>query len=380
VSGPFHPPAFRLEEYLGVWEFNSRHYLTGSDAETLTVAELLAYADPDERERFERLPLSYAPTWGGEELLAAIADQYEGLGPEAVLTFAGAEEALFWALQELVGPGDHALVTVPNYQSFESIPLTAGAEVEGIVLDPAAGWEPDLDAIRRALRPETKLVAVNFPNNPTGAIPRREAFEELVALCEEAGITLLSDEVYRGLEVDESDRLPQAAELSASAVSLNVMSKSYGLPGLRIGWLATRDRALLERLERRKHYTSICNATPSEALAVVALRNAAAIQGRNRDLIAANLPRFEELFAAHPDRLEWQAPQGGCVSFPRYLGADGVEAFCRDLVETEGVVLLPASIYRSGLGPVPADRFRIGVGRRGPEPALAAFDRYLRRT
>ncbi len=380
MTGPFDPPPFRLEEYLGVWEFSAKHHLTASDAETLTIEELVAYADPEERGRFERLPLSYAPTWGGEELRAAIADLYEGLGPEHVLTFAGAEEALFWVLQELVGPGDHALVTVPNYQSFETIPLTAGAEVEGVVLDPAAGWEPDVEEIARRLRPTTKLVAVNFPNNPTGAICSRESWRALVDLCSEHGATLVSDEVYRGLETDEARRLPQAADLSAAAVSLNVMSKSYGLPGLRIGWLATRRRDLLERLERRKHYTSICNATPSEALATIALRNGAAIQARNRDLIAANLSLFEALFAAHPERLEWEAPVGGCDSFPRYRGADGVETFCRELVETEGVVLLPASIYASELGPVPADRFRIGVGRRDPEPALAALDRFLGRS
>jgi aspartate/methionine/tyrosine aminotransferase len=377
VTGPFDPPPFRLEEYLGVWEFSAKHHLTASDAETLTIRELLALADPGERERFENLPLSYAPTWGGEELRAAIADLYDGLGPEHVLTFAGAEEALFWALQELAGPGDHALVTVPNYQSFETIPLTAGAEVEGIVLDPAADWEPDVEEIARRLRPTTKLVAVNFPNNPTGAICSPETWRALVELCDEHGATLLADEVYRGLEVDEARRLPQAAELSGSALSLGVMSKSYGLPGLRIGWLASRRRDLLERLERRKHYTSICSAAPSEALATIALRNGPAIQRRNRDLIAANLPLFEAAFAAHPEQLEWQAPAGGCVSFPRYLGADGVGTFCRELVETEGVVLLPSDIYASELGPVPADRFRIGVGRREPEPALAALGRFL---
>jgi aspartate/methionine/tyrosine aminotransferase len=219
-------------------------------------------------------------------------------------------------------------VTVPNYQSFETIPLTAGAEVEGIVLDPAAGWEPDVEEIARRLRPNTKLVAVNFPNNPTGAICSRETWRALVELCDEHGATLLR-------------------------------------------------RDLLERLEKRKHYTSICNATPSEALATIALRNGTAIQARNRDLIATNVPLFEAAFAAHPERLEWEAPAGGCVSFPRYLGDGGVEAFCRELVETEGVVLLPASIYASELGPVPAERFRIGVGRRDPEAALAALGRFL---
>ena len=123
VSMPADLAPFRLEEYLGVWEFGAPHHLTASDAESMSVAELLALAGPEESEAFGRLSLSYAPTWGGEELREAIAALYPGLGAEHVLTFAGAEEALFWALQELAGPGDHALVTVPNYRSFESIPL-----------------------------------------------------------------------------------------------------------------------------------------------------------------------------------------------------------------------------------------------------------------
>jgi aspartate/methionine/tyrosine aminotransferase len=170
----------------------------------------------------------------------------------------------------------------------------------------------------------------------------------------------------------------QAADRSARAISLGVMSKSYGLPGVRIGWLATRDRALLARLETRKHYTSICSAAPSELIATAALRKGEEIRARNRAIIAANVPVFDAFFARFTDRFEWAPPQGGCVCFSRYLGADGVEAFTRDLVREAGVVLLPASLYRSDLAPVPGDRFRIGVGRAGPEPALEAFDRFLR--
>jgi len=155
------------------------------------------------------------------------------------------------------------------------------------------------------------------------------------------------------------------------------MSKAYGLPGLRIGWLATRDRALLDRLERRKHYTSICSAGPSELIATHALRKRHAITARNRAIVDANLPVFGAFFAEHADAFDWAPPQAGCVCFPRYLGADGVEALCHDLVEQAGVVLLPSSIYASPLGDVPADRFRIGVGRADPEPALAAFGDFL---
>jgi aspartate/methionine/tyrosine aminotransferase len=183
--------------------------------------------------------------------------------------------------------------------------------------------------------------------------------------------------VYRGLELDPSRTLNQAADLSPTAVSVNVMSKSYGLPGLRVGWIACRDHALLERLERHKHYTSICNAGPSEFLAALALRHAPAVQARNRTIIADNLPVFEAFFTRHQELFDWMPPDGGAVAFPRYRGREGVETFCRELVETEGVLLLPASVYASQLAEVPADRFRLGVGRRNPRPALDALDRFL---
>jgi aspartate/methionine/tyrosine aminotransferase len=370
-------PEFRLEVHLGRWEFAARHNLTASDAQSLTVSELLAHATDEERAAFDALALTYVPTWGTDALRAAIAATYETLEPADVLAFAGAEEAMFWALQELLGPGDHAVVTVPNYQSMESVALATGAEVSGLPLAAEDGWALDLDALRALLRPTTRLVAVNFPNNPTGALPDPATFLGLVELCQERGIRLFSDEVYRGLELDPARTLPQAADRSPSALSLNVMSKAYGLPGLRIGWIASRDRALLERLERRKHYTSICNAAPSELLATIALRNGEAIRARNRAIVAANLPVFAAFFAEREDRFAWEAPRGGCVSFPRYRGTEGVEAFCRELVEAAGVVLLPASIFRSELAAVPADRFRLGVGRRDPEPALAALAGFL---
>ncbi len=372
-------PEFRLEVYLGRWEFAARHHLTASDAETLTVGELLELAGEDGREGLLRTPLSYTPTWGTAPLLEAIAATYEHVTSEHVLTFAGAEEAMFWALQEFAGPGDHAVVTVPNYQSMEAVTLATGADVDGLMLRPENGWGLDLEALERLLRPQTRLVAVNFPNNPTGGLPDPDVFRRLVALCDERGIRLWSDEVYRGLERDPADTLPQAADLSPMAVSLNVMSKAYGLPGLRIGWIACRDRPLLERLERRKHYTSICSAAPSEHLATLALRAGDRIRQRNRAIIEANLPVFEDFFGRWPEHLAWEPPQGGCVSFPRLTTGESTSTFCRRLVERAGVVLLPADIYASELGSVPTDRFRIGVGRRDPEPALAALGRFLSR-
>ncbi|GAA1255508.1 pyridoxal phosphate-dependent aminotransferase [Kitasatospora nipponensis] len=369
-------PDFRLETYFSRWEFTARHHLTASDAQALTMAELLALADDGDRLAWESLTLGYTETHGDPALRRAIADSYRLAGPEDVICFAGAEEALYLAMQVLLGPQDHAVVVTPNYQAAETVPLALCA-VTGVALDPARDWALDLDELIAALRPTTRLVSVNFPNNPTGKVIPVEQFRELARICDERGIHLFSDEVYRGLERDPATTLPQAADLSERALSLNVTSKALGLPGLRIGWIACRDPALRTALERAKHYTTICNAAPSEVLARIALKNRSALVARSRAIIAANLPQFDAFFAAFPDLFSWSAPDGGCVAYPRYLGADGVEAFCADLVAQAGVLLLPASIYRSELTPTPTDRFRIGVGRRDPGPALDAFTTWL---
>lgn len=370
-------PDFRLETHFSRWEFEARHHMTASDAETMTMSDLLALAGPEDREAWDRVSLGYTETWGAPSLRETIASTYDTLSGADILTFAGAEEGLYCAMLALLGPGDHAIVTVPNYQSMETLPVTITGKVTGVALRPENRWQLDLKEVRAALRPETKLIAVNFPNNPTGAIADQDIFRGLVELCDGRGIHLFSDEVYRGLETDAAKRLPQAADLFDGGLSLNVMSKAYGLPGLRIGWIASRDHALLARMEKMKHYLSICNARPSEVLAGIAIRARETIFARNRALCAQNMARLDAFFAEHPDLYEWTAPDGGCVAFPRYLGEDGVEEHCRRLVEEKGVLLLPSSLYVSDLLPVPMDRFRVGVGRRNIDAGLAAWREFL---
>ncbi|MEV7026371.1 aminotransferase class I/II-fold pyridoxal phosphate-dependent enzyme, partial [Kitasatospora sp. NPDC093558] len=332
-------PDFRLETYFSRWEFTARHHLTASDAETMTMAELLALAGPEDRHAWDTLALGYTETFGDPELRRAIAGMYEEAGADDVICFGGAQEGLNLAMQVLLEPGDHAVVITPNYQSAETVPLSI-CEVTGVALDERQDWALDVDAVKAALRPNTRVVSVNFPNNPTGALIDAADLRRLAELCDERGIRLFSDEVYRGLERDPARTLPQAADLSERALSLGVTSKSLGLPGLRIGWIACRDRELRSRLERAKHYTTICNAAPSEVLARIAIKARERILARNRAVIDANLPQFDAFFAEFADLFEWRAPAGGCVAYPRYLGADGVEEFCTRLVEQAGVLLL----------------------------------------
>lgn len=369
-------PDFNLEVYLGKWEFAARWHMTPSDAQTLTIKELLELADPADRAAWEELPLGYIETWGTPKLRAAIAETYKGVAPDEVLAFAGAEEGLYCAMHALLGPGDHAIVVTPNYQSAEQIPLSLCA-TEGVALRADRNWELDLAAVAARIRPNTRLISINFPHNPTGTVIDRATFDALMGLCRHHGIWLFSDEVYRGLELDPARQLPAAVEAYEKGLSLGVMSKAYGLPGLRVGWIASKDTALLSRMERVKHYLSICNAGPSEHLATIALKARDRVIGRNLELLRANVDLVESFFKKFPDLFEWRRPDGGCTAYPRYLGADGVETFCRRLVNEAGIVLLPASIYRSSLTPTPSDHFRIGFGRDYTKAGLGAMREFL---
>ncbi|KAF1004837.1 MAG: Capreomycidine synthase [Luteibacter sp.] len=370
-------PDFRLETYFSRWEFAARYNLAASDAQSMGLGELLALASDEDRLAFKHLHLGYTQTYGAPALRDAIAGLYPGRGSEDVLCFAGAEEGIYIAMRVLLEPGDHAIVVTPNYQSAETVPL-AICEVTGVALDPADNWSLDIDRVAAAIRPNTRLVSINFPHNPTGKILERDRFDALVALCRRHGLWLFSDEVYRPLGPTGTVHLPAAVEVYEKGLSLGVMSKAYGLPGLRIGWIACRDHALLERMERYKHYLSICNSGPSEQLALIALKARETILARIRHVIDANLVHLDGFFARWADRFDWHRPDGGCIGYPRYLGSEGVEAFAAKLVETSGVLLLPAINYVSALSPTPTDRFRIGFGRVDCAEAIEALENHLR--
>ncbi|BBP78249.1 aminotransferase [Pseudomonas gingeri NCPPB 3146 = LMG 5327] len=370
-------PDFRLETYFSKWEFTARYHMTASDAESMTLSELLALASDSDRAAFENLSLGYTQTYGAPALRETIAATYDKVRSSDILCFAGAEEGLYVAMQALLEKGDHAIVVTPNYQSAETIPLSL-CEVTGVPLDPARGWTLDIDAVAAAIRPNTKLVSINFPHNPTGKILERERFDALVQLCRKHGLYLFSDEAYRLIGVGDCEQLPAVADVYERGLSLAVMSKPYGLPGLRIGWIACQDAGLLVRMERMKHYLSICNSGPSEILSIIALKARERILARIHKLMSHNLEVLDGFFAEFSERFDWYRPDGGCIAYPRYLGGEGVESFTADLVERTGVLLLPSSIYTSALGPVPTDRFRIGYGRANIEEGLEVFRRYLK--
>ena len=209
-------PPFRLETHFSQWEFRARHHMCASDLQSMSLAELLSMAAPADREAWDALQLGYTETRGLPRLREAIASTYEAVAPSDLICFAGAEEAIFAAMNAILSPADHAVTVIPNYQSLESIPLSL-CEVTGVPLDPDNRWELDLDRVRQALRPSTRLICINFPHNPTGKIISRQTLEGLIALARERQIFLFSDEVYRGVERRPISSCPRSRTCTSGA-------------------------------------------------------------------------------------------------------------------------------------------------------------------
>lgn len=372
-------PEFLLERYFARYEFDVPYLLSSSDIEGYRMDELLALADKECTELWNDLSLGYTESAGHPLLREEISRLYERPGAEDVLVFSGAEEAIFAFANVALGPGDHAIVTWPAYQSLQEVPRATGADVTLLELRYEEGWALDPERLRAAVTPSTKAIFVNSPHNPTGALPDRQAFEEVVEIAREAGVYLFSDEVYRLLEHDPADRLPAAVDLYEGAMSLGVTSKAFALAGLRIGWIASRDERLLGALARFKDYTTICNSAPSEVLALTALRARQHILRRNMRIISDNLPQADRFFIEWEGTFEWVRPRVGCIGFPRLLSNYPVERFARELADEEGAMLLPGTTYgypagSSNIGE--KNYFRLGFGRRNFPEALTRLERF----
>jgi aspartate/methionine/tyrosine aminotransferase len=367
---------FELERFFARWEFAVRYLLCASDVEGWPMADLLALADDETRALWADLRLGYTESTGHPLLRAEIARLYEHVAPEDLLVFAGAEEAIFCLANVLLGPGDHAIVTWPGYQSLWEVGRATGADVSLHELREADGWALDVDRLVGAMRPETGLVVVNAPHNPTGMLPSHAEWRALADACRARGVHLLADEVYRFLEVDEADRLPAGADaLPGLGISLGVMSKSFALAGLRIGWLATTDRALLARCAAFKDYTTICSSAPSEILALIALRARDRVLARSRAIVAGNMALLDGFLERWAGTFDWVRPRGGSIGFPSLRAGTPIDGFAAELVEAEGVLLLPGSTFGH-----PGNHFRIGFGRVDMPEALAGLERFASRT
>jgi len=362
---------FKLERFFARYEFVAPHLLCPSDCESLSLDELLSF-EPDAREKLPALRLGYVEAAGDPAVRRVVAATFERVEADDVLLHAGSSEAIYAFMTCALEAGDHVIVQHPCYQSHYEVARHIGCDVTFWTGDEARGWALDVEVLKRELRPNTKAVILTVPHNPTGYLMSRDTFDGIIGVLRERGIIMFCDEIFRFLEQDAGDRLPAAADAYDRAVSVGGLSKTYGLPGVRVGWAVTRDRNVLARMARLKDYLSLCNGVTDEFLAGIALRNRAQLHRRSLETVVANLRLLDEFFDRHRETFQWQRPLAGSVGFVRYCELEGTAAFCDRVVRGCGVLLLPSAELEFGDA-----HFRIGFGRRTMPEALRRFEDYL---
>lgn len=362
---------FALERYFARYEFSAKYLLSSSDCDGLKMADLLQLADPEARDLWDNLTLGYTESQGLPLLREEIAKLYHGVSADDVLV-AAPEECIFLAMNALLQEGDHIICTFPGYQSLYEIAHSIGCRVTKWEPSEEQGWHFDPGFLRDSLTAQTKLIVVNFPHNPTGSLPSKAVFDEIVAIAAANGVGLFSDEMYRFLEYRVEDRLPAAVDVYENAITLFGMSKTFGLAGLRIGWVATRNKEFAQHMAMLKDYTTICSSAPSELLALIALRAKGPIIAQNLGKVGRNRSVLETFLAHHPDAFTWVPPKAGTVCFPRLLRAVSATQFCKDVVEAAELMLLPSSVYGFD-----DKHIRIGLGRDNLPEALGRLEYWL---
>jgi aspartate/methionine/tyrosine aminotransferase len=337
------------------------------------MSELVGMADIETRQLWDELKLGYTETPGHPVLRQEISQAYEHIDKQGVLVMAP-QEGIFLIMHALLEPGDHMICTAPAYQSLHEVARSIGCQVSTWEPHENQGWRFDIADLNRLLRVDTRLVVINFPHNPTGCVPPVEDFKSLIQLLKDRGVRLLSDEIYRYLEVEADTTLPAACDLYERAFSLSGLSKAFGLPGLRIGWLASQDHAALERVSLLKDYTTICSSAPGEILAITALRSRETIIDRQLKRVRRNVKALDVFFDSYDDIFRWNRPRGGSICFPRMLSVDDTAPFCEQLVLETGIMLVPSVMFQYDKHHV-----RVGFGRENLPQVLKTFGNYLDR-
>lgn len=362
---------FELERYFVPYEFSAKYLLCSSDCDGIGMKDLVAMADDETSIMWEQLHLGYTESQGLPLLRQEIAKLYQGIGESGVLIVAP-EEGIFLTMNTLLDKGDHIIVTYPGYQSLYSIAEAIGCEITRWEANEQEGWRFDPDLLESQIKSNTKMLVINFPHNPTGYLPNKDDYLKIIRIAQKHNLYVFSDEMYYLLEYNSPDRLPPACEIYDKAISLFGMSKTFGMAGLRIGWLITKDHAILQQLSLMKDYLTICSSAPSEILALIGLRAKDKIIERNLATIENNLKLFESFVNRYPDLISWVKPKAGSIAFPKFNIDGGVYHFADKVVKEARVMILPSKVYGWD-----DQHFRVGFGRRNFPEALQVFEDYL---
>lgn len=358
---------FALERWMTTYEQRVRYDIAESGILPLSINELLAWEEPDARERLLdqllNLRLGYNEACGSLALRSAIAATYQHAGPENILITTGAIEANFLLFNLLLDTGDEVIAQSPAYQQLISVPHAVTGHISLWNVRSEGDFHFDLVDLERLLTPRTRLIIVNTPHNPTGALLSQEELSRVYQLAESVGARLLCDEAYRWLKIPGGVNPDYPAfDLGPHGISVGTISKPFGLPGLRIGWIAAPEETIAACWALRD-YLSLSPGKLNDALALQAFKHRERIVARNSAIIAQNLATAHSWFAERQDLLSWSPPRGGLLSLVRYNLPIASLELANRLAEEYSVMLAPGSAFGF------EQHLRLGIGQ---EPQIFA--------
>jgi aspartate/methionine/tyrosine aminotransferase len=364
---------FAIERYFAKYEFSAKYMLSSSDCDGFSMAEVLSLASEEEKKDWLELKLGYTETRGSTPLRRAIQKHYQHIElDEIIVTSPG--EANFVLMNVLLSKGDEVVCMAPMYQSLYQIAKDIGCTLK--LWEPSESngvWTYTISDLENLVSKSTQLVIVNFPHNPTGFSPSQEEYAKLIELCRNKDVYVFSDEMYRFLDHTSGPSLPSMSDLYEKSISLWGTSKTFGLAGVRIGWLTTKDKAVLQKVENFKDYLSICSSAPSEILATIALNNLDYFLTRNLNKIQQNIALFSKFQSKFPNLLEFAPPFTSSTAFIRLHLGVSAEEFAQKLVQETGIMLLPSEAFEYG-----NTHARIGFGRENFPEVLAVLENFLK--
>ena len=365
---------FAVEEWMNAWEVGAKYNIAETCVDSISMNELFELTGEDKTEFLNRLcarRLSYGDIEGLPEFRKGVCGLYKTLNIENIVPTHGASGANHHVFYSLISPGDRVVSIMPTYQQLYSIPESYGADVQILYLSKENNYLPDLEKLRRLVTPKTKMICINNPNNPTGALMSEQMLREIVEIARSADAWILCDEVYRHLS-QEDGWCPSIVDLYEKGISVSSMSKVFSLAGLRLGWIATHDMSVVKSCLSHRDYNLVSCGVFDEMLAAVALKHRDKLLERSRKIVRENLQILDDWVGSEP-HVSYVKPKAGTTALVYYdLDISSYE-FCEEMYKKTGAFVTPGDCFE-----VPHS-MRIGYayGKQDLIDGLKAISEYI---
>lgn len=361
---------FKLERYFAKYEFHSKYLLSSSDCDGYPMQYVLNQATEDELNLWNSLKLGYTESEGNPLLRESISKLYNNIFPDNIIV-SSPGEANFILMNTLLDKSDHVICMSPAYQSLYQVVKSINCELSFWKPD-EKNWYFDPSELKKLIKKNTKLIIINFPHNPTGAFPADDELKEIIKIARNNNIWIFSDEMYRELTLFDTKNIPSVADLYEKGISLWGMAKSFGLAGVRIGWLASKDKSVLNKIVAFKDYLTICNSAPSEILSLIALNHKDKFLNPNLEKIQRNIKLFETFLPKFDEKITYIRSKAGSTGFIKLEVPETTFEFSEKLVKETGIMTVPAEMFEYG-----SKHIRIGFGRESFPQVLEIFGSYM---